>query len=340
MADTQTVEQQAAPFNTEQRCSLFSQASGDDPIGQARTPVHQVFVEAPFPWEFDFVRSRGVPGGVAEALAQARERGIDAAVLGAAPDAEYSRAGLRRLLVFSRPEGLFSRFEKRDYLAPEDRLGAMLEAVLTGPDDAARFGAYRQHSDGVREVFVCTHGVRDACCGAFGYPLYRRLRDDYADENLRVWRTSHTGGHRFAPTLLDYPDGRYWAHLDDAALNALVRREGDPAGMERHFRGWGGLGRLEQVVDREVFLREGWPWLDYAKRGATEAGGVRYDEPAWLDAVENAQVRIDFRSPQGETGAYLADLAHDGDAPFGGCGKPMRFERQFKVVRLERVPGG
>lgn len=338
MDDTQTITREAAPFNTEQRCSLFSQASGDDPIGQARTPAHQVFVEAPFPWEFDFMRSRGVPGELSGVLAQARERGIDAAALGAAPDAEYSRGGLRHLFVFSRPEGLFSRFEKHHYLAPADRLAPVLEAVLEGREAAARFGAYRQPSDGAREMFVCTHGVRDACCGTFGYPVYQRLREEYAGEYLRVWRTSHTGGHRFAPTLMDFPDGRSWAHVDEAALDALVRRTGAPDEMARHFRGWAGLGRLEQVVDREVFLREGWPWLDYAKRGATEAGGVRYAEPAWLNDVEDARVRIDFRSPEGETGAYLAELAHDGDAPFGGCGKPMRFERQFKVVKLERVP--
>ncbi|MCE2469808.1 MAG: hypothetical protein J4F32_04730 [Dehalococcoidia bacterium] len=338
MDDTQTITQQAAPFNTEQRCSLFSQASGDDPIGQARTPVHQVFVEAPFPWEFDFMRSRGVPGELAGVLAQANEQGADATALGAAPDTDYSRGGLRHLFVFSRPEGLFSRFEKHHYLAPADRLGAVLEAVLQGREAAARFGAYRQRSDSVRELFVCTHGVRDACCGAFGYPVYRRLRDEHAGEHLRVWRTSHTGGHRFAPTLLDYPDGRYWAHAGEGTLDAIVRRTGEPKGLARHFRGWAGLGRLEQVVDREVFLREGWRWLDYAKRGATEAGGVRYAEPAWLDAVEDARVRIDFRSPEGDMGAYVADLVHDGDAPFGGCGKPMRFERQFKVVKLERVP--
>ena len=337
MDDTQTAAQQAAPFNTEQRCSLFSQASGDDPIGQARTPAHQVFVEAHLPWEFDFLRSRSVPDGVAEALAQARGQDVDAAVLGAAPDAEYSRAGLRHLFVFSRPQGLFSQFEKHHYFAPEDRVGAVLQAVLAGPEQAAHFGAYRQHSEGVREIFVCTHGVRDACCGAFGYPVYQRLRSEYAGKALRVWRTSHTGGHRFAPTLLDYPEGRYWAHLDEAALAALVHRAGQPGGMTRHFRGWAGLGRLEQIVDREVFLREGWRWFDYAKRGATAAGGVEYAEPAWLNAVEDAQVRIDFRSPEGETGAYLADLVHDGYAPFGGCGKPMRFERQFKTVKLERV---
>ncbi len=85
-------------------------------------------------------------------------------------------------------------------------------------------------------------------------------------------------------------------------------------------------------------MLQGWKWLDYAKRGRTTAEGETYTEPRWLNKIEEAEVRIDFASPDGEdVGAYVARLVHDGEAPFGGCGKPMLLERQFKVVSLEKT---
>jgi len=38
---------------------------------------------------------------------------------------------------------------------------------------------------------VCTHGNVDVACSRFGYPIYEKLRKEYSDENLRVWRCSH-----------------------------------------------------------------------------------------------------------------------------------------------------
>lgn len=58
----------------------------------------------------------------------------------------------------------------------------------------------------MRDILVCTHGSRDVCWGKFGYAIYKLLRARHAAPNgLRVWRTSHIGGHRFASTLLDFP---------------------------------------------------------------------------------------------------------------------------------------
>jgi hypothetical protein len=325
-----------------QKCSLFSRVSGDDPIGQARFPEHQVFIEARLPWVFNFAESEHVSPGVADVFKDTAAAKLDVALLGMVPDGDYTAAGKRRVFVFSRPvEGLFSRFEKLDYLVPDDRVAGLLRALFLSEGDVTSFAAYRQESDVVREMFVCTHGARDACCATFGYPVYDKLRSDYAyrdDTNIRVWRTSHTGGHRFAPTVLDYPVGRYWARLDLDVLDAAVYHTGDIQDMHFRTRGWSGLGRMEQVVDREILLQKGWKWADYLKRGLTSAEGTTYETPIWLDKIEEAEVRIEFASPDGkDTGTYVATLVHDGEAPFGGCGKPLKLERQFKVTSLERL---
>ena len=72
------------------------------------------------------------------------------------------------------------------------------------------------------EVLVCSHGARDRCCGGPGTRLTIEVRAALGD--LRIRRTSHLGGHRFAPTALTLPDGRMWAFLDADALVGIVDR--------------------------------------------------------------------------------------------------------------------
>ena len=77
-----------------------------------------------------------------------------------------------------------------------------------------------------------------------------------------MWRCSHTGGHRFAPTAITLPDGRAWAYVDADLLDDIVRRRGDVARVARHDRGTSAVEPWAQVVERAMFEREGWGWLD------------------------------------------------------------------------------
>lgn len=340
--DSNMVTINAEDFDTAQQCSIFSRTSGDDSIGQARSYDHQLFLEAPLPWVFNFVESDKVPAGVADVIAAAIADGADVNVLGAVPDAEYSVEGKRHVFYFHLPqEGLYSQYEKNHYLLPDADVAGLINAILSEPDKLSTYDSVKVADEDVREMFVCTHGARDACCGTFGYPVFQKIRDEYAGRaelNMRVWRTSHTGGHRFAPTVLDFPEGRYWARLDSGWLESALYRTGSIEAMRPHVRGWSGLGRMEQIVDREITQREGWPWTAYLKRGQTTADGQTYTRPTWVDKVEEADVRIEFESPDGkDKGAYEAHLVFDGVVPFGGCGKKLSFERQFRVTTLERV---
>src|SRR5205823_6194194 len=91
------------------------------------------------------------------------------------------------------------------------------------------------------DLFVCTHGRRDVCCGTDGTALWRRLSAPKSAGGLgdvvRLWRTSHTGGHRFAPTGAVFPSGQYWAWLDPGLVRAVLGREGPVADVVPHYRG-------------------------------------------------------------------------------------------------------
>ncbi|MEP6665174.1 MAG: sucrase ferredoxin, partial [Nocardioidaceae bacterium] len=100
-------------------------------------------------------------------------------------------------------------------------------------------------------LLVCTNGRRDVCCAMRGRPVA------HAASELRpgqVWETSHTGGHRFAPTVVVLPSGltlaRLTAHdavtaLDAAATGSMPAELMGP----RHDRGRSALLPQHQAAD-------------------------------------------------------------------------------------------
>ncbi|HYG60048.1 MAG TPA: sucrase ferredoxin, partial [Symbiobacteriaceae bacterium] len=186
----------------ERFCSLVSRAVGEDPGGTATHYRQYILVELPLPWPKDPTQAEAFPHGLERVMSAAP--GAKARLLFIAPDAEYSRAGQARVISFRRPsDGLVAGFDREEHLVPVGQVAALAEALLQGSVGVGQRPA-------IRDMLVCTHGSTDAACGRFGYPLYETLRRRYAGPGLRVWRVSHIGGHRFAPTLLDFPEGRCW----------------------------------------------------------------------------------------------------------------------------------
>ena len=241
-------------------CSTVSRALGEDPAGTATPYRGYLLIEMPLPWPRDMTKSPFFPGGLTDLLGVAVTQKVRALFL--APDPDYSRSGHTRVIRLQRPlSGPTTGFMRDEYLVPHDRITALVESLLQATG-AERFAPYRVEAEGVRDLLVCTHGSTDAACGRYGYPLYESLRHGYVDPNLRVWRVSHVGGHRFAPTVLDFPEGRFWAHLDPGDADAVVRRVGPVAALRMRYRGWTALDSpFEQVAERAVFEREGWAWV-------------------------------------------------------------------------------
>jgi hypothetical protein len=103
----------------------------------------------------------------------------------------------------------------------------------------------------------------------FGYPLYRDLRRvaKGAGGECRVWRSTHFGGHRFAPTVLDFPEGRFWGFLDPERGESLILRRGEAAALGDSYRGWASYAEPKmQVLEREALIREGWAWTTWPQR--------------------------------------------------------------------------
>lgn len=189
-----------------------------------------------------------------------------------APDPAYSVPGLRRILVYRRPEGMFADLSQTEYLVPEGELGRLVWAAVLEPEELPAFGRYAlPETPGTRDLFVCTHGAVDAACAKFGFPLHGQLREA-------------VGGTCLARLSLRRP--RLRADLSRAAFAAVLElpgrgrarcaslTKGPVDHLYNHYRGWSALTTpFLQAAEREVLKLGGWPWLGAAKQGETLSEG-------------------------------------------------------------------
>ena len=159
---------------------------------------------------------------------------------------------------------------------------------------------------------MCGHGRRDPCCGRWGTLLHAELAARGA--GARVWRCSHTGGHRFAPTAITLPDGRAWAYADadllDGVLGAHGRRR---ARSPRTTAAATAFDPWAQVVERALFVEHGWAWLD---------GRVTSARTAVDDDQRSATVELEWRLADGTTGRARGEVAVTRTLPVLVCGEP------------------
>jgi hypothetical protein len=241
-------EEQLLPHDPAYRCSPWTKAQGVGPIGSTPTFDAVVLVEWPLPWPHDvsdipdLADAAAVPGVRVMMVVPQHDDAGDALVR----VVHHRRVGTNRLV------GI-------DHRAPRSEVRELL-AVITADPLADHLGLPSVVGASPPEVLVCAHGRRDACCGRWGTLLHMELADRWT--GVRVWRCSHTGGHRFAPTAITLPDGRAWAYVDSTLLDGIVHRTADLHELAAHDRGTSSLDPWSQVVERAVFEERGWAWLD------------------------------------------------------------------------------
>lgn len=271
------------------------------PIGTA--PAHDAFllVEVPLPWPKDAAAHPAL-AAVADVAA-----GIGARVQLMAPP--LSSDG--RIVLYRRdPSGPFRRYERVEARASWDRLAeAVRSAAAAAPTPTPTPGADTS-------VLVCTHGARDRCCGALGMSLFASMKPR---AGVRISRTSHLGGHRFAPTALVLPEGTAWAWLDDAVLDAVLDRSRPPSELLPYYRGSAGIGApVVQAAEAAVFGAVGWSWLDEERTGRVVE-----------DDGHHRVVRIESTA-----GAWQATVVREATVAQPVCGDASPGPKRDDVLRV------
>jgi hypothetical protein len=222
---------------------------------------------------------------------------------------------------YSHDGGPFTRYVGRErVVGPEEVIDAARQ-LLAGsePDPSATAGT---------DVLVCTHGRRDRCCGSMGTELALELlaNPDRFGPQTRVRRTSHTGGHRFAPTALVFPDGTGWAFADLDLLARVAARQGPITDVVGHYRGCGGLTTPKmQVLERAVLGEMGWDLFGLPRWGSEEPDGT---------------VRLYVKAPKG-TVTWEATVSAGRVLPVPECGALMarasKTNTEFALRDLRRI---
>ena len=282
---------------------------GERPIGSAPAWTLCLVVELPAPWDRKVELSNAFPPELRELIQRLESEGDRLRLQCVLPDPDYSAAGMSRVMLFSRPDGAFVTNDRVEYLVPDELVAEVAASLLGEGNDPAAFASFKEPGRPIRDILVCTHGNRDACCGSFGVLVYEALRqmapngETRNGQPTRVWRTSHTGGHRFAPTLIDMPDGRYWAGVDAGLAGDILNRDGPVAAIESHYRGWAALDTCaEQNAEAAAFTRIGWDWLAFEKQvetvghdSALDQHTVRFDYSVAGDVlVRSFEVTVEF----------------------------------------------
>lgn len=275
-------------------CSLYSLANGEDPIGSATPFDRCLIMEIPLPWPRDVWRASDYTKAVKRTVLTPRAGTRPPRLLAIEPDPERSVPGQARIFWFQRPvlpDGLFASYTKQDFLVPEAEVISFLQSLLT--DDSIALEAYTAPDAAERDLFICTQDSRDACCGRFGLEMYRTLdglNHGEPAESRAVWRVSHLGGHRLAPTLMDMPSGQSFGHLSLDALQPLLHRAGELDLLLDCYRGWSGMAKHGQIAEREVWRAIGWDWPEFRR----EAEVLEQEEDS-----DAHQVQIKYQAPDG-----------------------------------------
>ncbi len=306
-------------------CSIHTRSTSlEQPIGTATGFSRSFLFEIPLPWTKSALDSLHVSQQIKDALAEYRENVGDVTAVLLVPDADYAAEGTRLIDIHV----VDGHITKRDLIASDGDIAAIIRSLARNEPMPP---ATSIDATPTRDIIVCTHGSRDACCGTFGVPIYANLRQLTKDQpDTRVWRSSHLGGHRFAPTLIDFPTGRSWGFVDESIAATLLNQSDHPAALQDHYRGWvGHRDAALQLLEGQALASIGWQWNEYSQTGMILT---------WDEQGRGVDIEIVATHPHLPAITFRGEVEWGEEfTTFASCNAaPVTYQRK-KLVRFERL---
>lgn len=284
-----------------EHCSTLSRERGEPVAGSAVTDTSVwIVLEHRGPWGAKAVPESDLPAAVKDRL-MGWQDSIEGARVQLVRRSGRAEGPLRFWLGVSDVAG--SRLVVWTLASAE----ALLELDVPAAVDALRAGDALGGAQEVREplLLVCTNGRRDVCCSRLGVPVARALGEQ---AGVEVWQTTHLGGHRFAATLLQLPEGLCYGRIEpeDAPGLAQAAIDGTVYRLDR-LRGRTALHAAEQAA--EAIWR--------GRTGRLEIGAF-----ARIEHVErDGQVVVTLRDHEGESHEVRLEYRTLGPTAPPSCGK-------------------
>lgn len=301
------------PAGIAPRCADFTAANNVDSAGTAIRADLLLLVEVGLPWP----KPIGSHAELVDLMALGRASKSSVKILACEPTSATKAANDAMVVhTFHRgDDGSVSRFS---YRFARDEALERVDQILLGRSDAQ---ALPRSVESRPALLVCTQGSHDVCCGERGHGLADGASERFP--GIDVFRVSHTGGHRFAPTAFTFPDGRMWAFLSLDDLESLFNRSVEPRRLAPKCRGWWGAPvGPGQVAERAVFASEPWGYGD-------EHRTVTVRDP--VAGVWGVEVETPVRSwrVEVEVGREIPTITCSADG-----GLPVKPGREYRVRSL------
>ncbi len=309
-------------------CADFSREAGEDIIGSGSKYSTYVLIECPTPWAFEAFDSKYVPQNLKDLIAEVKRVKLSVKFLLIAPNKPKNTIGTKILIYEKQKEWISNGYRRKEFdLENIEQAAPVVRQYLKGEALTCDI-----EENQTRDILVCTHGSHDKCCARYGNSFYFQAvaaTYDLGLSNVRIWKVSHIGGHRFAPTMIDFPDGRYYGVLEQESFRSILTRTGDITCLNRVYRGWGILPTPVQFLEREFILRYGWDWFNY--------------KVAHRIIQENSdksviQVELTFEKPDCSLHRYQAELVKDENKTLrlrGSCSTTK--ESEFVKYSVENI---
>ncbi|NBD33519.1 MAG: sucrase ferredoxin, partial [Cyanobacteria bacterium] len=283
-------------------CADGSRAVQENPIGQASTHRVYVLIECPTPWEYHALDSSPLPSRLKELPREFYEAGNPVRFL-LIYNQKLALPHHYRVMILEREAGWSQGYHKQVYQVNDlAAVPAIVEEHLAGnPPTENAIDDHKQ------DLLVCTHGSHDQCCARYGKPFFyeatKQIENLGDQQSVRIWEASHFGGHRFAPTVIDFPSGRYYGGIDASALLRLLQQTPGNYEIFRHiYRGWGILPETAQVLEQALILQWGWAWFEnqvFLPISVTEISETEQSVELW------------YQQPNGQVGGYHGRIVYD-----------------------------
>jgi hypothetical protein len=281
-------------------CADNSREIQEDIIGSATNYQTYILIECPTPWVYEAFESKWVPDNLRSLVENITRDQLPIRFLLIANDESHRRQETT-LLIYQQQQGLSQGYRKQEFKLPNiEQVAGVVSKWLAGMSVD-----YEIESSITRDILICTHGSHDQCCARYGNPFYFYSQNTIADLQLnhtRIWKSSHFGGHRFAPTAIDFPQGRYYGLLDQDTFKSILTHTGDIQCLDKVYRGWGILPNPLQILEKELMLRLGWDWFNYQVTGKI-----------LKKSLDNQTIlgELSFEQPSGNHYTYQAKLVKD-----------------------------
>ncbi|BBH53439.1 sucrase ferredoxin [Fluviispira sanaruensis] len=322
-------------FTENMECSLATRQSQEDIVGSVSPVDVQISVELQEPWA-------SVPGKsesflhhkhLFEILPIFFKEKIRSAVNHFAQN-EFSVENHTRIFYFQRKEDELSSFKKIEMLIPNSEFR---EAILALKEyQLEKKELYKKWevkgTEHLHELFICTHGERDHCCGKYGLEVYEKFRNENkksAKPLFRIWKSSHIGGHRFAPTFFEAPSMRWYGLFNLESIPHFLQRDENYFTIDNNYRGVSGINNsFAQIAEKEIFKKYAWQWDD--------AQNKKY-EVALSEDCQSATVSFYFTikgKPTPQKSKY--DIRFDKlISSIASCGSDdIKTVKQYKVIDI------